>query len=280
MGIRFHKHMWFVGSAVLVVVVCLIWGLFLYWGLFVRPRPGKVVFLAGLDNCGKTTLLHFLRTFRLETHHPTGFNTTVYNVHLQNSSTKMLFMDMGGMCSRSNLEMFSRRSLAAYSRIRGVAFLIDASDCERLSEARRLLQTELERFSNMPFLIVGTKMDVPHAMTRSELVAFLVSPLVSTVAAQDAAMQVMLINRVRRPLEFGLLLLPRDVARIIATMVWNSRRSSRLWKRCEQDVVTRHGHEQLLQKYYKREIKVAMASVVQRHFPTGGLEWLAKKMDC
>jgi hypothetical protein len=95
----------------------------------------------------------------------------------------------------------------------------------------------------------------------------------------DAAHQVMLINRIRCPgSEHGLRLLPRDVAKIIARMVWRSRKKKSVWGRAMNDVVARYGVSELVSRSMRpRKVFVQMTSILDRRLPFKGLEWLASQ---
>ncbi len=88
----------------------------------------------------------------------------------------------------------------------------------------------------------------------------------------------MLINRIRYPgSEFGLRLLPRDVAKIIARMVWMSRKEKSVWGRSINDVVSRYGASGLVSRSMRpRKVFVQMTSIFEG-LPLKGLEWLASQ---
>uniref|UniRef100_A0A8D0F302 small monomeric GTPase n=1 Tax=Strix occidentalis caurina TaxID=311401 RepID=A0A8D0F302_STROC len=108
-----------------------------FLGLY--KKSGKLVFL-GLDNAGKTTLLHMLKDDRLGQHvptlHPSGFSSSNY-----------------------------------LPAINGIVFLVDCADHSRLMESKvelNALMTD-ETISNVPILILGNKIDRPEAISEEKL---------------------------------------------------------------------------------------------------------------
>ncbi|KAJ8467160.1 hypothetical protein OPV22_029712 [Ensete ventricosum] len=85
-------------------------------------KEAKILFL-GLDNAGKTTLLHMLKGKRL------------------------------------------------YAKVDVVVYLVDAYDNERFAESKKELDALLsdDALANVPFLILGNKIDIPYAASEEEL---------------------------------------------------------------------------------------------------------------
>ncbi|CAD1479162.1 unnamed protein product, partial [Heterotrigona itama] len=102
-------------------------------------KSGKLLFL-GLDNAGKTTLLHMLKDDRLAQHVPT--------LH----PTRRVWKDY-------------------FPAVDAIVFLVDASDRSRLPESKAEFDALLtdEQLSACPVLVLGNKIDKPGAASEDEL---------------------------------------------------------------------------------------------------------------
>jgi len=146
----------------------------LRWIGFPLTMEAKILLL-GLDNAGKTTLLHLLRYGSIKQAIPTR-NPTMEQLVLNN--VVFSAYDMGGNIRERPLwpEYFPTVS--------GLVFIIDVADTARLAEARDVLNVTLQHESlrNTPVLILGNKIDLPTAISESQLGEFLLisssSPLV------------------------------------------------------------------------------------------------------
>lgn len=130
-------------------------------------KKAKILFL-GLDNAGKTTLLHMLREGRLTqaapTMHPNAEQLKIGNINFTTH-------DMGGHAEvRALWEQYA-------VDVDGIVFLVDAADRPRLDESKAeldgLLRSDMPQMQRIPFVILGNKIDRHEACPEEELRAAL-----------------------------------------------------------------------------------------------------------
>ncbi|TVU39565.1 hypothetical protein EJB05_12991, partial [Eragrostis curvula] len=156
-------------------------------------KEAKILFL-GLDNAGKTTLLHMLKDEvrssvpparlahahhqychprnasclsqrvcnRLVQHAPTQHPTSS---ELRIGRIRFKAFDLGG-------HRIARRVWKDYyAKVDAVVYMVDAADGARRSWTRYVLSDDA--LAGVPFLVLGNKIDVPHAAPERDLRGYL-----------------------------------------------------------------------------------------------------------
>lgn len=131
------------------------WSLLGWLGLF---RHSGRVLLLGLDNAGKTTLLHMLRDDHVATHPPTQRAT---KEEIQLFNTMLECYDLGGHEEARDIWR------EYYISANAIIFVVDASEPGRFSEASRELNSILtnEALRAVPIVVLGNKVDRAQAVS-------------------------------------------------------------------------------------------------------------------
>ncbi|XP_052096055.1 uncharacterized protein LOC127731163 isoform X1 [Mytilus californianus] len=124
------------------------------------------IVMVGLDGSGKTTLMYRLVTGEVIEATPTlGFNVETITY----KDNEFTIWDMGG---QENIRRLWRHY---FLRIRGILFVIDSADKDRIDEAQQLLDELLQNdeLLGTPIVVVANKQDLDGAMKEKDIVELL-----------------------------------------------------------------------------------------------------------
>ncbi|CAI9103602.1 OLC1v1002120C1 [Oldenlandia corymbosa var. corymbosa] len=121
------------------------------------------ILMVGLDCAGKTTILYRLKGREVVIDMPTvGFNLET----LEYKNISFQVQDMAGQNMRPPyLKCY-------YQNIRGMIYVVDSNDRDRIFDARDNLKVQLEEelLRDAVLLVLANKQDLPNAMNAEEII--------------------------------------------------------------------------------------------------------------
>jgi len=136
------------------------WSNILGW-LGLGNKKAKILFL-GLDNAGKTTLLHMLKEKKVAQLEPTQHP---HDEELTMGKLKFRVHDLGGHDVAR--ELWSEY----FTAVNAIVYLVDCNDRDRFPEAKAELDKLLsnDQLAGVPILVLGNKIDMQRAASEPEL---------------------------------------------------------------------------------------------------------------
>ncbi|OAF67987.1 Small COPII coat GTPase SAR1 [Intoshia linei] len=124
-------------------------------------KKAVIVFL-GIDNAGKTTLLHMLKDGRIAQHEPTQHPT---NEQLTMGGLKINAYDLGG---HKPARVLWRDYL---HEVDAIVYIIDVADRDRLCQSKDVFDNLLTEpdIQTIPICILGNKIDKASAISEEEI---------------------------------------------------------------------------------------------------------------
>ncbi|KAI8620522.1 ADP-ribosylation factor family-domain-containing protein [Chytriomyces sp. MP71] len=155
------------------------------YDLYNRKEDYYVIIL-GLDNAGKTTLLERIKSTYSAKEIPIHADKIAPTVGLNIgtidlNATCINFWDLGGQ------QELRRLWKKYYSESHAVLFVCDASDLDRIEEARATFETIIatEELEGVPMLLLANKSDKPGAISVAHLKEIF-NPVAAKLGARDS----------------------------------------------------------------------------------------------
>jgi len=125
------------------------------------------IFMLGLDNSGKTTILYALKLNELITTIPTiGFNVETITY----KNIIFTIWDIGGQDKIRDIWIHYYNNTLIYSVI---IFVIDSSDRDRIKYVKEEFTNIITHLNNAKILIYANKQDITNCMTIEEIITIL-----------------------------------------------------------------------------------------------------------